>query len=142
MPWFKMRAFVLNRRNWENEVGSLSFLHSSSLHPCSFVSFLPSLLSSPSLFVISNLCTDVILPVYSVPEQRGWRLSPPITYTGSARLTQVRERCCSVHPFAGSLCPLTQSSERSAVHCHGNSGGGRWRGLSRVTALTRVWTLE
>lgn len=74
-----------------------------------------------------------------LPGARWPAFIPSRSFTG---LTWVRERCCNRHPTAGSLCPLTQSLEYIAVHCHGNSGGGRWKGLSRVTALTRVWTLR
>lgn len=39
------------------------------------------------LSVIPDPCTEVFLPVYLVLKQQGQRVSPPITYTGSARLT-------------------------------------------------------
>lgn len=73
-----MLAFVL-QREWRGQC--------IIPPPMFFVSSLLSLFLSRRFSAISNPCTDVILPVYLVLKQRGQRLSPPITYTSSARLT-------------------------------------------------------
>ena len=72
-----------------------------SYYRCVFI-----IAQAPSSLPFLNFALPVL-----VLELHGQHLSTPITYTSSARLTWVRERCCSVHPSAGSLCPLTQSSE-------------------------------
>lgn len=89
---FKIVGFVvLNQREklrgWGEQyvIPPLYLLHLPMFFVSSLVSCYPSF--SPIIFAISNLCADVIMPVYLVFKQHGQRLSPPITYTRSARLT-------------------------------------------------------